>query len=39
MRKAVASLFPSLEGADEQSDEFVTVVDDAIKENLNAVSR
>jgi hypothetical protein len=39
MRKAVASLFLSLDGAAEQSDQFVTVVDDAVKENLKGVSR
>jgi hypothetical protein len=39
MRTVVASLVLSLDGADDQSDEFVTVVDDAMWENLTAVSR
>jgi len=39
MRKAVASLFLSLDGPAEQPDEFVTDVDDAMEENLRSVSR
>ena len=39
MRKAAASLFLSLDAAAEQSDEFVTDVDDATEANLRGVSR
>jgi hypothetical protein len=39
MRKVVASLFLSLDGAAERPDEFVTDVDDATEENLRSVSR
>ena len=39
MRKVAASLFLSLDGAAERSDEFVTVADDATEENLTSVSR
>jgi hypothetical protein len=39
MRKLAASLSLSLDGAVDQSDEFVTVVDDAMKENPKGVSR
>jgi hypothetical protein len=39
MRKVVASMFLSLDGAAEQPDEFVTDVDHAMEENLRRVSR
>jgi hypothetical protein len=39
MRKVMASPFLSLDGAATRSDEFVTIVDDAMKENLNRASR
>jgi hypothetical protein len=39
MRKAVASLFLSLDGPAEQPHEFVTHVDDAMEEILRSVSR
>jgi hypothetical protein len=39
MRKAVASLFLSLDSAAEQSDLLVTVVDDAMNAHLKGVSR
>jgi hypothetical protein len=39
MRKVAASLFLSLAGADEQSEDFVTDVYDAMEANLRGVSR
>jgi hypothetical protein len=39
MSKVVASQFLSLDGGADQSEVFVTVVDDAMKENLMGVSR
>jgi hypothetical protein len=39
MRKVVASLFLSLDGAAEQPDEFATDVGQAMEENLRRVSR
>jgi hypothetical protein len=39
MRKVVASRLLSVNGAAEQSEEFVTDLDDAVKENLKGVSR
>ena len=39
VRKAAVSLFPSLVGAAEQPDDFVTDVENATKANLWGVSR
>ena len=39
VRKAAASLFLSLAGAPEQSDDFVTDVENATEANLRGVSR